>query len=417
MPPRLPLALLALLTAPLIAAPPAFPGAEGFGAVATGGRGGEVAHVTNLNDAGPGSLRDALGRGHRTVVFDVGGYVELKSILRIPSDVTIAGQTAPGEGIGTRGHEVSFSGSTNVICRYIRFRQGLAEKEDKKAAVAMHDAHRVILDHVSIQWGRWDTVDMTDASDVTLQYCIIGPGVAPQRFGCLCQSDNVTFSHNLWIGNQSRNPKSKGKVQFVNNVIYNWGKVGFVGGHSAGDHLVDIVNNCFIKGPSSSDTFAGEFAATDHVYQTGNLLFPDRTGKPTHRLIAPEEFRGATVVQSPWSPLPANLDSAEQAYHAVAASAGCSLHRDPVDARLIDDLTSLGLRGSTISDPAQMGGFAQIHSAPAQPDADADGIPDAWERDHHLNPNDPTDATYLDPTGYTMLEMYFNGLVTSARAK
>src|SRR5579871_965606 len=203
-------AVVGLAGASVYAGIPSFPGAEGFGAVATGGRGGEVVHVSNLNDDGPGSLREAVSKAHRTVVFDVGGYVELKSILHVASDLTIAGQTAPGEGIGTRGHEVSFSSSSNVICRYIRFRQGLAEKEDKKSAVGMHDAHKIILDHVSIQWGRWDTVDMTDASDVTLQYCIIGPGVPPQRFGCLCQSDNVTFSHDLWISNQSRNPKSKG---------------------------------------------------------------------------------------------------------------------------------------------------------------------------------------------------------------
>src|SRR5262245_39955356 len=116
---RLPLLLLTLLTSSARADLPAFPGAEGFGAIATGGRGGPVVHVANLNDDGPGSLRQAVSQGHRTVVFDVGGYIELKSILHVAGDLTIAGQTAPGEGIGTRGHEVSFSSSTNVICRYI----------------------------------------------------------------------------------------------------------------------------------------------------------------------------------------------------------------------------------------------------------------------------------------------------------
>ncbi|HEY8749097.1 MAG TPA: hypothetical protein VIM11_14030 [Tepidisphaeraceae bacterium] len=413
----LPLVLLSLLTTPLRADPPAFPGAEGFGAIATGGRGGQIVHVTNLNDAGPGSLREAVSHGHRTVVFDVGGYVELKSILSIPGDLTLAGQTAPGQGIGTRGHEVSFSGSTNVICRYIRFRQGLAAKEDKKSAVGMHDAHRIILDHVSIQWGRWDTVDMTDATDVTLQFCIIGPGVAPQRFGCLCQSDNVTFSHNLWISNQSRNPKSKGKVQFLNNVIYNWGKVGFVGGHSAGVHSVDVVGNYFIKGPSSSDTFAGEFAATDQVYQSGNLLAANKTGKLAGRPLTGSDFRGATITEKPWSPLPPAIDTADQAYHKIAASAGCSLHRDPVDTRLIDDLTSLGLRGSVVADPAEMGGFAQIQPGPPPKDSDADGIPDDWERAHALNPHDSKDALKVNPSGYTMLETYLNSLVPTASGK
>jgi len=411
---RLCFVLLSLLASPLRADPPAFPGAEGFGAVATGGRGSQVVHVTNLNDSGPGSLREAVSQGHRTVVFDVGGYVELKSILHVAGNVTIAGQTAPGEGIGTHGHEVSFSSSTNVICRYIRFRQGLAPGEDKKSAVAMHDAHRIILDHVSIQWGRWDTVDMTDASDVTLQYCIIGPGVPPQRFGCLCQSDNVTFSHNLWISNQSRNPKSKGKVQFINNVVYNWGKLGFVGGHSAADHSVDVAGNCFIRGPSSSNTFAGEFAATDHVYQAGNLLDADRTGKLVGRPLIGSDFRGATIVDKPWSQLPPAIDTADRAYRKAAAYAGCSLHRDSVDSRLIADLTSHGLRGSVISDPAEMGGFGQIKGGTPPKDSDADGIPDDWELAHALNPRDPKDALTMDASGYTMLEVYLNSLVPPA---
>jgi pectate lyase len=389
---------------------PAFPGAEGFGALAAGGRGGEVVHVTNLKDSGPGSLREAVSRGKRIVVFDVGGYVELKSILKVESDLTIAGQSAPGEGIGTRGHEVSFSGSSNVICRYIRFRQGLAEKEDKKAAVGMHDAHRIILDHVSIQWGRWDTVDMTDASEVTIQYCIIGPGVAPQRFGCLCQSDDVTFSHNLWISNASRNPKSKGKVQYINNVVYNWGKVGFVGGHSAGEHFVDVVGNYFIKGPSSSDAFAGEFAETDKVYQAGNVLCAGRTGKLEGRELAGKDFRGATVVGKPWSTL-TQVDTAEEAYQKVAAGAGCSLRRDAVDKRLIADLMSLGRRGSVVSDPSEMGGFGRIEGGVAAKDSDGDGIPDEWEVAHGMVPRNSKDGNRVDGSGYTMVEVYLNGLV------
>ena len=413
---------VALVAVPLLVSSvradlPAFPGAEGFGAVATGGRGGAVVHVTNLNDAGPGSLREAVSHGNCTVVFDVGGYVVLKSILPSSSDITIAGQTAPGEGIGTRGHEVSFSGSKNVICRYIRFRQGLAAREEKKSAVAMHDAHRIILDHVSIQWGRWDTVDMTDASAVTLQYCIIGPGVAPQRFGCLCQSDDVTFSHNLWISNQSRNPKSKGRVQFINNVVYNWGKVGFVGGHSAADHSVDIIGNYFIKGPSSSDTFAGEFAATDRVYVSGNFLSAGRTGALAGRPLAGPDFHGATIVDKPWSALPAGVDSAKDAYRKVAAGAGCSLHRDAVDTRLIDDLTSLGLRGSVVSDPAEMGGFAEIRGGASIKDSNADGIPDTWKLAHGLNPHNPHEALKADASGYTMLEVYLNSLVPVAGGK
>jgi hypothetical protein len=337
-----------------------YAGADGFGSHATGGKGGKLVHVTNLDDSGPGSLREGVSHGHRTISFDVGGCVQLKSILPIASDLTIDGATAPGDGIGTNGHEVSFSGSKNVICRYIRFRQGLAEKEAKKSAVGMHDAHDILLDHVSIQWGRWDTLDMTASTDVTIEYCIIGPGVAPQRFGCLCQSDNVTLSHNLWISNQSRNPKSKGRVQFINNVVYNWGKVGYVGGHSGADHVADLVGNYFIKGPSSSsDSFVGEFAATDHIYQSGNFVDLAPDGKLNGRPMIDADFRGATIVDKPWSPVLPNVEPADVAYQKVVDGAGCSLHRDAIDTRLIEDLKSLGTRGAVISDPKEMNGVTR----------------------------------------------------------
>jgi pectate lyase len=395
------------------AAPPAFPGAVGLGATATGGRGGTVCHVTTLADAGPGSLREAVSHSHRIVVFDIGGYIELKSILKIPGDITIAGQSAPGQGIGIRGHEVSFSGSKNIICRYLRIRQGLADKEAKKSAVALHDSHTVILDHLSIQWGRWDTVDMTAATDITIQHCIIGPGVAPQRFGCLCESDNVTFSHNLWIGNQSRNPKAKGKIQFINNVIYNWGKVGFVGGHSAADHYADLLGNYFIKGPSSSNSFTGEFTATDHVHHSGNMVDADLDGQLNGRPLTDADFPNATPASAPWSKSLPQVASAAEAYRIIVAEAGCSTHRDTVDTHLIADLVSLGKKGSVVSDPADMGGFGVIEGGTPPLDTDRDGIPDAWETAHGLNPRDPADAATLDKTGYSMLEIYLNSLVKS----
>ena len=126
--------------------------------------------------------------------------------------------------------------------------------------------------------------------DVTFQYCIIGHGIGPQRFGCLCESENVTFSHNLWISNQSRSPKSKGIVQYVNNVVYNWGVCGYVGGHSGAGHTADLVNNYFIKGPNSNNRFAGEFTATDHIFQKGNFIDMNRDGKLNGVLAKPEDF-------------------------------------------------------------------------------------------------------------------------------
>lgn len=229
--------------------PTAFPGAEGFGGMATGGCGGSIYHVTNLNDAGPGSLRDGVSKSGRIVVFDVGGYIELQSALPIASDITIAGQTARGDGIGTKNYEVSCSGSHNVIVRYMRIRQGDTPKQEKKCALNFHQGHDMIFDHVSIQFGRWDCIGLTEAANITLQNSIIGPGIAPQRFGCLCESDGVTFSHDLWISNHGRNPKSKGKVQYVNNVVYNWQVGGYDLAHSAGISFHEVIGNCFVRGP------------------------------------------------------------------------------------------------------------------------------------------------------------------------
>jgi hypothetical protein len=398
---------------------PAFPGALGFGAFATGGRGGEVYSVTNLDDSGPGSLRDGVEHASkpRTIVFDVGGYISLKSILRVGSDLTIAGQTAPGQGIGLRGSEVSFSGSHNVIVRYLRVRQGLAERQDKKSAINIYGGRDMIFDHVSVQWGRWDTIDMNVSSNITFQDCIIGPGVAPQRFGCLCQCDDVSFIRNLWISNQSRNPKAKGRVQYVNNVIYNWGVCGFVGGHSAAVHYADVIGNYFIKGPSSGAHFAGEFTATDRIYQSGNFVDMDCDGKLNGQEAAAADFtfgekNSPTLVTSAVAEPHDSFkpDDALAAYKKVVAGAGASLHRDAVDSWLIADLTSLGKQGVTVRDPEEMGGFGEITGGKPPLDTDGDGMPDDWEKAHGLNPN-VADGNEVTKSGYTRLEEYLNSLV------
>jgi pectate lyase len=366
-------AFLAVLSSSLAADPLAFPSAEGFGAKATGGRGGEIYHVNNLNDAGPGSFRDAVSKGPRIVVFDVSGYIELQSALSVASDITIAGQTAPGDGISTKNYEVSFSKSHNIIVRYIHFRQGLTPKQEHKYAVALEGVTNVILDHVSIQFGRWDCIGMSKSNNITIQNCIIGPGIAPQRFGCLCESDNITFSHNLWISNQSRNPKSKGIVQYINNIVYNWGVCGYVGGHSGAAHGADLIGNYFIKGPSSGNTFAGEFKSTDSIFQQGNYIDLTPDGVLNGRLVMPQDFGAgdnaptflpaATITP----PIEVKRDTAEDAYTKVAATAGDSLQRDSIDTLLISDLTSLGKTGKTISDPAEIGGFGALKTGPAKP--------------------------------------------------
>ena len=413
---------LACWSSSVFAQLPAFPGAIGFGAFATGGRGGEIYHVTNLDDLGPGSFRDAVSKGHRVVVFDVGGYIELKRAVSVASDITILGQSAPGDGIATKNYEVSFSNSRNVIVRYIRFRQGLTPKQEKKYALGVGAAENMIFDHVSVEFGRWDCIGMSKSKDITFQYCIIGPGIGPQCFGCLCESDHVTFSHNLWISNKSRSPKSKGIVEYVNNVVYNWGVCGYVGGHSAGGHAADVVNNYFIKGPNSNNRFAGEFKATDHIFQKGNFIDMDCDGKLNGVPAKAEDFgageNAPTFAQasSIETRVPVKLDTAEAAYENVVAGAGCSLHRDSVDARLTADLLSLGTKGSIIHDPAEIGGFGEIKGGSPPASSANDGIPDTWKKTHGISPLAASAAQGdFNHDGYMNIEKYLNELVSGGR--
>jgi len=347
--------------------PLAFPGAEGFGRLTQGGNAGEVVHVTNLNDAGPGSLRDAVSQPNRRVVFDVSGIIRLQSNLAASSQLTLEGQTAPGEGIAIYGRSTSFSGGHDVIARYLRFREGIAGDKGK-CAVNLSGGQQMIFDHCSIEWGRWDCLGLTRGShDITFQYCLIGEGVDPQRFGSLSDDvENITYSHNLWINNQSRNPKAKGKIQYVNNVVYNWGVCGLVGGHSAADHYLDAIGNYFIAGPNSGKRFTGEYKATDHVYQRDNLVDLDKNGQLNGRPVVPADFGSgdeAPTLVGDYTVAPlanVSVEPAAATLATVLAQAGCSLHRDSVDARLIDAVQSYGTRGKIIHSEAEAGGIGEI---------------------------------------------------------
>jgi len=343
---------------------PAFPEAEGFGRFATGGQGGETVHVTTLEDAGPGSFREAVSQPHRVVVFDVGGVIRLKANVAVSSDLSLLGQTAPGEGITFYGRSVSFSGQHNIIVRQLRFREGI--RGDKgKCSVNISGGSQMIFDHCSIQWGRWDCLGLTQGShDLTFQYCIIGEGVDPQRFGSLTDSvTNITYTHNLWINNQSRNPKAKGRIQYINNVVYNWGVCGLVGGHSEADHFQDVVGNYFIAGPNSNRHFVGECKPSDHIYLKDNLADADKDGKLDGRPVVPDDFGtgpdAPTIMPSPslGSLEPLTIEPPAVALTNVLKQAGCSLHRDATDTRLIDAVQSFGTRGKIIHSEAEVGGL------------------------------------------------------------
>ncbi len=424
---------------------PAFPGAEGFGALATGGRGGEIVHVTTLADQGPGSLRDAISKPNRFVIFDVAGVIKLETNLDVQDNTTLAGQTAPGEGICIYNRSTSFSTHKNVIVRYLRFREGIAGDRGK-CAVNCSTGSNMIFDHCSIQWGRWDSLGCTvNSHDITFQYCIIGEAIDPQRFGALVDTVlNITISHTLWINNQSRNPKAKGTIQYINNVVYNYGGTGLAGGHSAADHSLDVINNYFIAGPSSTGHPISGFSSSDKVFDSGNLVDLDKDGKLGGRPVTRADYNDPTggaeseggtggvaipTGQNPyptfltksWSegkpPVPVTVDTAPEADKKVLAGAGASLHRDAIDIRLTAELASLGTKGKIIKDEAEVGGICEIKPATPPLDTDKDGIPDEWEKAHGLNPNDPADAKTLDKSGYMMIEVYANSLVPAPAAK
>ena len=394
---------------------PAFPGAEGFGAAATGGRSGTVFHVTNLNNSGPGSLREAVSKPGRTVVFDISGIIKISSRIPVASDITIAGQSAPGAGIVIYGDGLSFSGEKNVIVRYLRIR-GSVDMPRGKCVLTADSADNMIFDHVSVQWGRWDNVHIKQSTNITLQYCLIGESIDPQRFGALLERPkNLTIHHCLWIDNQSRNPKAKADIEYINNVIYNWGASGFVGGHSAENYHQDLINNYFIAGPNSSDSFLSMFTATDHVFQRGNYADLNKDGLVNGRLVADSDFvnRGADLIRQPQNKatIPVTTETAAAAFEKVVQQAGACLQRDSVDRRLIGYLKTLGKAGSIFKTEAEAGGQPALPLVKTAPDTDGDGIPDEWEKRNKLNPSNAKDGAAIKTgTGYTWLEIYLDSL-------
>jgi pectate lyase len=386
----------------------AFPGAVGFAARATGGRGGEVYHVTNLGDSGPGSLRDAVSTGPRIVVFDVGGYIDLLSPLSIKSNITVAGQTAPGDGIGTRGFQVSLSNATNVIVRYMRFRHGLTPNQNRDG-VTINEGSNQIFDHVSVSWGRDENFSINNSTNITVQNSIISEGLDPHSCGGLVQSDGVTLYRTLYAHNKTRNPKVKGRNQFVNNVVYNWGSDAYIEGDSAGRSDANVVGNYFVKGASTGS--GSPFTRGNlnfHIYAAGNYHDGNRNGVLDGVPVTTEDL-GTVVVEPTPFPFPTVPESsAADAYRAVVAQAGASLRRDAIDRRVVADVTNE--TGAIITDPAAVGGFGSLAGGAAPADGDRDGMPDAWERANGHNPADAADGAALGPDGYSNVERYLNSL-------
>ncbi|MGN6627191.1 MAG: pectate lyase family protein [Tepidisphaeraceae bacterium] len=400
----------------MAAGPLAFPGAEGFGAGATGGRGGATVHVTNLDDDGPGSLREAVSEPNRTVVFDVGGIIPVKSQIALSDNLTVAGQTAPG-GIIIYGGGISISKHKNVIVRYLTVRSGIKTGRGSKS-LSVLNGENIIVDHLTIGWGRWDNAGFTGkCTDMTMQNCMLEEAIKDQQFGMIIDgARRVSIVRNLWIDNHGRNPKGKGDLQYINNVIYNWGNQGFGGGHSGAPWHQDLIGNYMIAGPSSSEHFFSFLTANDIVYSEGNFVDLDKDGVLNGRPWTAQDLsvQNATAAPKAYNnptEAPVHVTSAQQAVADAIAGAGNSLHRDPVDQRLIEQLRSFGKSGENPDSEADVGGMPTLPMKKGPVDTDGDGIPDAWEAAHGLNPKDPADAQKVVDGGYTQLEIYLNGLV------
>lgn len=434
---------------------PAFPGAEGFGRYTLGARAvanPEIYHVTNLNDSGSGSFRDAVSKEGRIIVFDVAGTILLKSPLVVKGKNTILGQTAPGEGVQVYGERISFSGATNLIVRHMRFRMGV-KGTDGADACGVANGTDMIFDHLSVLWGRdenfsvsWDNKNNRPAN-ITIQNSIIGQGLQSHSCGGLIQTiGGVTLYRNLYIENKTRNPKVKGLNQFVNNVVYNWGNGGcYIQSDSEGDSWADIENNYFMKGPWIDATAPfSRGVRSFRYYGAGNYYDDNKDGKLNGHEMDVDEMSGKQGGTAPYSTYFPSLEalnkniseynataseaiqlvpeiseklSAAEAYAWILENVGPLPVRDDVDQYLIDEMASYGLEGTTngISSEALLPhkGTGIISGGMKPQDSDGDGIPDEWERANGLNPNDASDAVKLNAQGYTNIEAYSHTITSS----
>ncbi|MBN1346196.1 MAG: pectate lyase [Phycisphaerae bacterium] len=335
-------------------APPlAFPCAEGFGRMTSGGRRGEVVHVTNLDDSGAGSFRDAVSQSNRIVVFDVGGVINISTRIVVHENIYVAGQTAPGGGITIYGNGVAFNGdSGNDIVRYIRIRMG-KNGDSEKDAVAVSERQDYMFDHVSISWGRDGTLDVngTGVDNLTFQECIIAQGInnSNHSTGGLMQSGKWSMIRSLYIDNKTRNPKARGTHEFINSVLYNWAEHGYIMGDTSGVSECNLVGNYFIYGPSSnSGSHITDTTPTFYVYADDNWVDSNKNGQLDGSLLT--DYKTATVVDRAFD-YPAGVTgklSAQEALQYVIDHVGASIVRDAVDEMLIQQILSYGTQGRII---------------------------------------------------------------------
>ncbi|MEM8531205.1 MAG: PA14 domain-containing protein [Chloroflexota bacterium] len=434
---------------------PAFPGAEGFGTQTTHGRGGQVIAVTNLNNDGPGSLREAIDTpGPRIIVFRTGGCIQLDEALVIQEPyVMIAGQTAPGGGICLKGSGLSIA-THDVVVRFVRSRPGDGPGEDPENRDALQiapflsnnevrESYNVVVDHVSASWGIDETVSVygsldpasdIKATDITIQWSVIAEGLddslhpkGSHSKGVLIGggAQNISLHHNIIAHNAERHPlfKTGTTGDLVNNVIYNgpWG-ISLVNEDATqiNPSGLNLIGNTMIEGPDSTDKTYG--LNLDGNYLTEPAAFFVQGNKSPQRQddgqgewdfvrtvdLDIDTYRAnSPVLQAP----PVTTWPADEARETVLDAAGATLpQRDAVDTRIIDDVRNG--TGRIIDSPEDVGGYPSYPAGTAPVDSDADGMPDSWEEEHDLNADDPSDGTAdRDGDGYTNVEEYLNSLV------
>ncbi len=413
----------------------AFPTAEGFGQFATGGRGGMTYVVTNLNDDGEGSLRKGiLKNGPRTIVFAISGTIELHSKLDInKGDLSILGQTAPGDGITIKGYPVTIK-ADNVIVRYLRFRMGDIN-QIQGDALGCRNTNNVIIDHCSISWGTDENGSFYNNKYFTLQWCIISEALnnsvhdkGAHGYGGIWGGVNASFHHNLVVSNNSRNPRFSGSkttensenefVDFRNNVIYNWGENSIYGGENG---RYNMVNNYFKAGPATTssklDRIVSPSEPYGQFYVEGNYVFG-------YDNISQNNWDGGVQCENPEATrLNEQLDisnnikttGAQAAFTNVLNFAGAGNFRDSVDLRIVKNAENgtVDYKDGIIDSQENVGGWPNLKSETSKKDLDEDGMPDYWESKNHLDckVNDANLKTLN--TNYTNIEVYSNSLINS----
>jgi len=411
----------------------AFPSAEGFGQYATGGRGGQVYTVTNLNDEGEGSLRKGILKdGARIIVFAVSGTIDLKKKLDInKGDLSILGQTAPGDGITLKGYPVTIK-ADNVIIRYLRFRMGDINKAEGDA-LGCGNTQNVIIDHCSISWATDENGSFYDNKNFTLQWCIISEALnnsvhhkGAHGYGGIWGGVKASFHHNLIACNNSRNPRFSGSsttlnsenefVDFRNNVIYNWGENSIYGGEKG---TYNIVNNYFKYGPATTSSklnrIVNPTAPYGSFYVNGNFMYG-------YDNISKNNWDGGVQCENPEATKltsEVNFDNnvetfiATEAFDQVLEKAGASNIRDNVDTRIILNVKegTVSYKNGIIDSQEDVGGWPILKSEIPKPDSDEDGIPDFWEIKNNLNSKINDANLYTLDNNYTNIEVYCNSLV------